>query len=133
MLENAVLDHEFGDNSVGGMRRYTCSPGYLPIGHGLVMIECIGEMKGEHGMAYWGPPSAICRGTLFIINGNLSCPVVFYLFILFFSDPRGNSFWETILRGGITPFKFSTILRERERERTCVNMCAFVYAKPILK
>ena len=64
MLNNAVLDHGYGDNAIGSIRRYTCDPRYLPIGQGKITIECFGEMTGENGIAIWGPPSDICHGRL---------------------------------------------------------------------
>ena len=64
-LKNAMLDLEYGDNTVGSIRRYTCDQGYLPIGPGKITVECFGEMKGENGIAFWGPPSDICSGLSF--------------------------------------------------------------------
>ena len=60
---HAHLDPGFGDNLIGGLgRRYTCDDGFIPDKPGAIHLPCMGEMVGEIGRAFWGPPSELCRG-----------------------------------------------------------------------
>ena len=69
-LPHAMID-PFGDNLIGGLgRRYTCDEGYIPNNPGAITLQCLGEMKGPHGRAYWGPPSAVCRGMVNTVHGS---------------------------------------------------------------
>ena len=65
-MNNAYLDEKFGGNMVGDSRHYFCNDGYV---HSLkdrtfVTRDCIGEMIGQNGKAYWSPPSHECIGMI---------------------------------------------------------------------